>query len=68
MIHDSQALIVFGFYCHWLLFQPAEAKADLKSILDPNLSATSAPTLPGCDAADTSALLLGRWPTNPFTP
>lgn len=60
--------VFFCFYCHWLLSQQEAVNADLKSILNPNFSAASAPTLSQCDAANTSALLLGLWPTNPFTP
>lgn len=58
----SQALCVFG-----LLLQKETAKADLK-FFNPNLNAASAPTLPRCNATDTSALLPGLRPTNPFTP
>lgn len=67
MIHDLRALYSGDFF-FLLPFQQEAAKADLKSTLNPNLSAASAPTLPQCDAANTSALLLGLWPTNPFTP
>lgn len=65
VIHKHSVFLVFTAtgYVH----REAE-KADLKSILNPDLSAASAPTLPRCDAASTSALLLGPRPTNPFTP
>lgn len=72
MIHDLKAFqLGFLFLLLFLFLLPLDiipAKADLKSISNPNLSASSAPTLPQCDAATTSALLLGWWPTNPFTP
>lgn len=64
----SKRSVFFSFSCHWLLSQPKAAKADLRSVLNPDLSAAFAPTLPQCGAANTSALLLGRWPTNPLTP
>lgn len=64
--------VIHGLTAHplgfvFFIFTTRQQKLTIK-ILNPNLSAASAPTLPQCDAASTSALLLGHWPTNPLTP
>lgn len=46
----------------------AKKKERKKPVLQALMNAPSAPTLPPCDEANTSALLPGLWPTNPFTP